>query len=76
MTLVELFWSERKRKERSLKRRKQTSKRRFDYPDDWDYARQLIRPIGKEIADELADFFDLEKVDRELARKLMEREMK
>jgi hypothetical protein len=48
-------------------------KTKAKYLDDSSYAKQLIRPIGEDIADELADFFDLEKVDRDFAKKLMEK---
>jgi len=63
-TIIELLRPERKRK---------IAKQKLRYPDDSSYVKQLIRPIGEDIADELADFFDLEKVDQEFAKKLMER---
>lgn len=41
--------------------------------NDSDYAKQLIKPIGEDVADELANFFDLEKVDKKFAKQLMEK---
>jgi len=55
------------------KKKKIIKREKAKYLDDSSYAKQLIRPIGEDIADELADFFDLEKVDKDFAKKLMEK---
>ncbi|MEM5835815.1 MAG: hypothetical protein QW040_02385, partial [Candidatus Aenigmatarchaeota archaeon] len=47
--------------------------RKIWFLNDSDYAKQLIKPIGEDVADELADFFDLEKIDKKFAKQLVEK---
>jgi len=47
--------------------------RKIWFLNDSDYAKQLIKPIGEDVADELADFFDLEKIDKKFAKQLIEK---
>ncbi|MEM5829523.1 MAG: hypothetical protein QXG39_05405 [Candidatus Aenigmatarchaeota archaeon] len=57
-----------------LKKQKVVNNRkRLWFLNDSDYAKKLIRPMGEDVADELADFFDLEKIDKKFAKQLVEK---